>query len=121
MPPMPMPLLRRNGSSRGRGEQRLDAHLGLIPTCGHTAGSLVVRLGDQILFSGVHLRWNAHAVALVASQASCWWDWLSQLASVAKRRDPHVGWLLPGHGGWRPAAADWPGEMDRTPAFRRAS
>lgn len=95
--------------------------LRLIPTPGHTAGSMVALLADQLLFSGDHLWWSEAVGAVVASRAYCWWDWSSQLRSVAKLRDLDVRWLLPAHGGWRPfAAGDWSLEIDRTLAFCRA-
>jgi glyoxylase-like metal-dependent hydrolase (beta-lactamase superfamily II) len=96
----------------------LDPDLRLIPTPGHTAGSLVALLGGQILFSGDHLWWSDSAAAgpgaapgaLVASRTYCWHDWERQLESVARLRDLDVRWLLPGHGGRRSFG---PGEWQR--------
>ncbi|MEB3318106.1 MAG: MBL fold metallo-hydrolase [Cyanobacteriota bacterium] len=91
----------------------LDADLRLIPTPGHTAGSLVALLGGQILFAGDHLWWSDLASAVVASRTYCWHDWPSQLASVAKLRDLDVRWLLPGHGGRQAfAAGEWAPQID---------
>ena len=107
---------------QGEESRHLDAALTLIPTPGHTAGSLVALLGGQILFSGDHLWWNAEARALVASRRYCWWNWSSQLESVAKLGDLDVRWLLPGHGGrhgFAPGA--WAAAIDQTLAFCRAS
>lgn len=98
----------------------LDADLTLIPTPGHTAGSLVALLGGQILFSGDHLWWNPQAQAVVASQRYCWWNWPRQIESVAKLRDLDVRWLLPGHGGRHAfAPGEWAEQIDRTLAFCR--
>jgi glyoxylase-like metal-dependent hydrolase (beta-lactamase superfamily II)/ferredoxin len=98
----------------------LDTDLTLIPTPGHTAGSLVALLGGQILFSGDHLWWNPQAQAVVASRTYCWWDWPTQLESVAKLRDLDVRWLLPGHGGRHAfAPGEWAEQIDRTLAFCR--
>ena len=100
----------------------LDADLTLIPTPGHTAGSLVALLGGQILFAGDHLWWNAEAEAVVASRRYCWWHWPTQLESVAKLRPLDVRWLLPGHGGrHRFAAGEWAVQIDRTLAYGRSS
>jgi glyoxylase-like metal-dependent hydrolase (beta-lactamase superfamily II) len=99
---------------RGEQEVALDPDLLLIPTPGHTAGSLVALLGGEVLFSGDHLWWSDSVSAVVASRAYCWWDWPSQLASVAKLRDRDVRWLFPGHGGrhaFPPGA--WRQELDR--------
>jgi glyoxylase-like metal-dependent hydrolase (beta-lactamase superfamily II)/ferredoxin len=99
----------------------LDPDLRLIPTPGHTAGSLVALLGGQILFSGDHLWWSATASAgpdgppgaLVASRTYCWHDWERQLESVARLRDLDVRWLLPGHGGRRSfGPGDWQRQID---------
>jgi glyoxylase-like metal-dependent hydrolase (beta-lactamase superfamily II)/ferredoxin len=98
---------------RGEDPVALDADLRLIPTPGHTAGSLVGLLGDQVLFAGDHLWWSDAAGAVVASRAYCWHDWPRQLVSVAKLRDLDVRWLLPGHGGRRAfAAGDWARQID---------
>jgi glyoxylase-like metal-dependent hydrolase (beta-lactamase superfamily II)/ferredoxin len=91
----------------------LDPDLRLIPTPGHTAGSMVALLGEQILFSGDHLWWNPAHQRLVASRTYCWWDWPTQLTSVQRLADLDVRWLLPGHGdrhrfeagGWATAIA----------------
>ena len=98
----------------GEEELRLDPDLRLIPTPGHTAGSLVALLGERVLFSGDHLWWSERAGAVVASRTYCQWDWPSQLASVAKLRDLDVRWLLPGHGDRRCFKAGvWRRELDR--------
>ena len=99
----------------------LDSDLTLIPTPGHTAGSLVALLGGQILFSGDHLWWNPEAQALVASRSYCWWNWPTQLESVARLRDLDVRMLLPGHGGRHSFEAGvWASEIERTLAYWRA-
>ncbi len=74
--------------------------LKLIPSPGHTAGSIVILLGEhrQILFSGDHLWWNPEKEVLVASKRYCWWNWSEQLKSVQRLLDLDVKWLLPGHG-----------------------
>jgi len=98
---------------QGRDPLALDAQLQLIPTPGHTAGSLVAVLGQRaaVLFSGDHLWWNPDHQVVVASERYCWWNWPEQLRSVERLLDLDVGWLLPGHGhshafapgAWRPA------------------
>ena len=78
----------------------LEPGLRLIPTPGHTAGSLVVVLGDseQVLFSGDHLWWNKDIGSLIASKNYCWWNWDEQIKSIERLNNLDVRWLLPGHG-----------------------
>jgi glyoxylase-like metal-dependent hydrolase (beta-lactamase superfamily II) len=104
----------------GQEEVVLDPDLRLIPTPGHTAGSMVALLGGQILFAGDHLWWSEAAQAVVASRRYCWWDWSSQLASVEKLRDLDVRWLLPGHGDRHEfTAGEWREQIDRSLTFCR--
>ena len=72
----------------------------LIPTPGHTEGSLCALLGDAraVLFSGDHLWWNPEQAVVVASERYCWWDFATQLASVERLLHLDVALLLPGHG-----------------------
>ncbi|WP_415410174.1 MBL fold metallo-hydrolase [Synechococcus sp. A10-1-5-9] len=89
-------------------EQRLKGHdaleiaegLQLIPTPGHTQGSLCALLGDarSVLFSGDHLWWNPEQAVVVASERYCWWDFASQLQSIERLLELDVALLLPGHG-----------------------
>ena len=74
--------------------------LQLIPTPGHTAGSLCAVLGESrcALFSGDHLWWNAQQQVLVCSKQYCWWDFDEQIRSLEKLQALDVAWLLPGHG-----------------------
>ena len=89
-------------------EQQLKGHdaveiaegLQLIPTPGHTQGSLCALLGDarSVLFSGDHLWWNPEQAVVVASERYCWWDFATQLQSVERLLEFDVALLLPGHG-----------------------
>lgn len=78
----------------------LEKEIKLIPSPGHTKGSIVVVLGDkkQIVFSGDHLWWNQQKQSLIASKDYCWWNWAEQLKSVERLLELDVSWLLPGHG-----------------------
>ena len=87
--------------------------LQLLPTPGHTAGSMVAVLGEagskegQVLVSGDHLWWSERLQRVVASRRYCWWDWPEQVRSVEALLPLDVRWLLPGHGDRRafPAGA----------------
>ncbi len=84
----------------GEGVVQIDQNVQIIPTPGHTKGSMVILLGNQkqILFSGDHLWWNPEKKVIVASKDFCWWNWNEQLKSVKKLSDFDIHWLLPGHG-----------------------
>ena len=102
----------------------LAEHLQLIPTPGHTAGSMVAVLGTarQVLFSGDHLWWNPQQQVVVASQRYCWWNWEEQLRSVERLLELDVAWLLPGHGHRHAfAAGAWRPALQQTLAFNRRS
>ena len=71
--------------------------LTVIPTPGHTRGHCVLHHGPY-LFSGDHLAWDRDAQRLSAHPDVCWYDWSTQLHSVAKLAAYAFRWLLPGHG-----------------------
>lgn len=66
--------------------QLIDDQLVLMPTLGHTAGSMVAVLGSQrqVLFSGEHLWQNPNLQQVVASKRYCWWNWEQQVQSVQR-------------------------------------
>ena len=69
----------------------------LIPTPGHTAGSMCL-LHGEVLFTGDHLWWNPGKGRLSASRAYNWHSWERQLESLEKLLDFTFTWVLPGHG-----------------------
>ena len=69
----------------------------LIPTPGHTAGSVCL-LHRNILFTGDHLWWNPHQGRLSASRTYNWHSWECQLDSLEKLLAFDFTWVLPGHG-----------------------
>ena len=69
----------------------------VIPTPGHTRGHCVLHHGSY-LFAGDHLAWDRAAQRLSAHRDVCWYDWRTQLRSVAKLTAYDFTWLLPGHG-----------------------
>ncbi len=100
----------------------LDADLQLIPTPGHTPGSLVALFAGQVLFSGDHLWWGVDPPGVVASRRYCWWNWEEQLRSVEKLLDLDVRWLLPGHGRRRAfGPGEWRRELEKMLAGARES
>jgi glyoxylase-like metal-dependent hydrolase (beta-lactamase superfamily II)/ferredoxin len=98
----------------------IGSDLSLIPTPGHTAGSLCLQLGQSrsVLFSGDHLWWNSEQQVVVASQTYCWWNFQEQIRSVRKLRELDVAWLLPGHGHRRHfEPGEWRRALDQTLAW----
>ena len=69
----------------------------VIPTPGHTRGHCVLHYATY-LFSGDHLAWERTRKRLVAFRDVCWYDWDTQLRSIAKLLPYDVEWVLPGHG-----------------------
>lgn len=69
----------------------------LIPTPGHTAGSVCL-LFRGILFTGDHLWWNPVKGRLSASRSYNWHSWEQQLRSLEKLLSFDFTWVLPGHG-----------------------
>ncbi|GLH66523.1 MBL fold metallo-hydrolase [Geothrix edaphica] len=69
----------------------------LIPTPGHTAGSVCLLYRD-FLFTGDHLWWNPEKGRLSASRTYNWHSWEQQLDSLERLLDFDFTWVLPGHG-----------------------
>ena len=69
----------------------------LIPTPGHTAGSVCLLFRD-VLFTGDHLWWNPAKGRLSASRTYNWHSWDQQLRSLEKLLAFNFTWVLPGHG-----------------------
>ena len=84
----------------GQEPLELAPQIKLLPTPGHTPGSLCLLLGDQrrVLFSGDHVWWNRDQSVLVCSERYCWWDFNVQIRSLQRLQPLDVAWLLPGHG-----------------------
>ena len=104
----------------GDGPRLIATGLRLIPTPGHTQGSMCVQLGEQrsVLFSGDHLWWNREQQVVVASARYCWWDFGRQIQSVRALLDLDVAWLLPGHGHRHAfASGEWRAALEQTLAW----
>ncbi|HJV37237.1 MAG TPA: MBL fold metallo-hydrolase [Geothrix sp.] len=69
----------------------------LIPTPGHTAGSVCLLYRD-VLFTGDHLWWNPVQGRLSASRTYNWHSWARQLDSLERLLAFDFAWVLPGHG-----------------------
>ncbi|MEO7994101.1 MAG: MBL fold metallo-hydrolase [bacterium] len=87
-----------------------DDEITLIPTPGHTRGSMCLLWRDVALFTGDHLAWSPSRGHLYAFADACWYDWNAQRKSMARLTPYRFQWVLPGHGypwhGSREAAAE---------------
>lgn len=70
----------------------------LIPTPGHTDGSVCLLFENRVLFSGDHLAWSEARLGLTAFPRYCRGGWDVQRRSVERLLDHRFTWLLPGHG-----------------------
>jgi len=82
----------------GTGVTALAPDLKIIPTPGHTAGSLCLLYRDSFLFTGDTLWWNPELAILSASKRYNWHNWNTQLKSLERLLDFEFRWVLPGHG-----------------------
>jgi glyoxylase-like metal-dependent hydrolase (beta-lactamase superfamily II) len=79
----------------------------ILPVPGHTRGSVMFLFDDTFLFTGDSLSWSFVENRLVARREVCWYDWDSQLASLARvAEELSFAWVLPGHGGHVHAPAE---------------
>ncbi len=77
---------------------RLDADVTLIPTPGHTRGSVCLHYRDRFLFTGDHLAWSPELAQVAAFRSVCWYDWPTLVASTEQLARYRFEWILPGHG-----------------------
>ncbi len=91
---------------RGQAPAQIAAGITVIPTPGHTIGSVVFLLDDTYLFTGDSLGWDHESGSLRASPGTCWYSWTDQTTSLERLASHAFGWVLAGHGGsaHRPAA-----------------
>jgi glyoxylase-like metal-dependent hydrolase (beta-lactamase superfamily II)/ferredoxin len=72
----------------------------VIPTPGHTKGSVVFEVDHTYLFTGDSLSWSRTRHDLEAFRDVCWWSWPEQARSLGRVADlARFEWVLPGHGG----------------------
>ncbi len=77
---------------------QLDDEITLIPTPGHTRGSVCLHYRDRFLFTGDHLAWSPSHARIHAFRSVCWFDWPTLVASTAPLAEYRFEWILPGHG-----------------------
>lgn len=89
----------------GTEEVALAADLRIVPTPGHTRGSMCLLFGG-VAFTGDHLAYDLEDERLVAFSRACWYDWSVQTESMRRLARHSFEWILPGHGD--------PGHLDAT-------
>ena len=82
----------------GRAKVALDDELALVPTPGHTRGSVCFLWRDTYLFTGDHLAWSDRLGHLYGFRSACWYDWNELVRSTEALRSERFEWVLPGHG-----------------------
>lgn len=101
--------------------------LTLVPTPGHTRGSMCLLAGD-VLFTGDHLwargrgGWDQEGRGpFGAGRSVCWYSWPAQTASMERLRDLSFAHVLPGHGRpWHGTPEEARAGLDALVAWMRA-
>jgi glyoxylase-like metal-dependent hydrolase (beta-lactamase superfamily II) len=75
------------------------ASIKVLGVPGHTRGSVMYLLNDHTLFTGDSLAWDTESQTFRAFREVCWYDWPTQLRSLAQLRTQTFSRLLAGHGG----------------------
>jgi len=71
----------------------------VVPTPGHTRGSVVVVVDEEVACTGDSLAWDHDAGDLVAFRDACWYAWSTQADSLERLARTHrFAHVLPGHG-----------------------
>lgn len=83
----------------GGAAQEIAEGVTVIPTPGHTIGSVVYLLDETYLFTGDSLDWNHEGERLRASPGTCWYSWPKQTESLERLAGYRFEWVLAGHGG----------------------
>jgi len=83
------------------GTESIELHAGMlvIPTPGHTRGSVCYLLDSKYLFTGDSLAWSFEQNRLHAFRDYCWYSWAEQKRSLAGLAEYEFEWVLAGHGG----------------------
>ncbi len=70
----------------------------VLPTPGHTEGSICYLLDDRYLFTGDHIAFSRLTGRPYCFDRHCWYDWGALLTSVRLLLDHPFEWILPAHG-----------------------
>ena len=83
---------------RGRDPAPIAPGVTVIPTPGHTRGSVVFLVDDEALFTGDSLYYSRTLGRLSAFADVCWYSWREQTASIERLAGHRFSWVLAGHG-----------------------
>lgn len=75
----------------------LDSDIKVIPTPGHTKGSICFLYKKKYLFTGDHLAFSTRLNHLYAFKYHCWYDLKQQIESLELLLDYNFTHVLPGH------------------------
>jgi len=84
--------------------------IAILAMPGHTRGSVAYLYDGATLFTGDSLAWDARAQVLRGYPQYCWFDWPTQIESIARLAGRGFTQILAGHGGSVTLTAS---EMDR--------
>lgn len=82
----------------GEDDIRLNDDLLVIPTPGHTRGSVCYLYKNKFLFTGDHLCFSRSLGHLVGFKNSCWYSTDLLVSSMEKLLRYEFSWILPEHG-----------------------
>ena len=82
----------------GTAAYRIADDLVMIPVPGHTRGSSCLLYDNRFLFTGDHLAWSMAMARVYAFRGACWFDWPTQIESMARLAEYNFAHILPGHG-----------------------
>ncbi len=83
---------------QGEADIQLDQDLTIIPTPGHTEGSICFLYQKKYLFTGDHLCFSPSKKHLIGFKDANWYSLSTQIKSLQKLLQYDFEYLLPGHG-----------------------
>ena len=82
----------------GTDDIKINQDLTLIPTPGHTKGSVCYLYKNKFLFTGDHLCFSRNLGHLVGFKNHCWYSSEKLITSMEKLLNYEFSWILPEHG-----------------------
>ncbi|MDX1958490.1 MAG: MBL fold metallo-hydrolase [Leptospiraceae bacterium] len=82
----------------GKDIQKIYEDVFMIPTPGHTRGSVCLLYRNEFLFTGDHLAYSNYRKHLIGFRNACWYSWDELKVSMRRLYDYEFRFILPGHG-----------------------